>query len=59
MELQVAELALDYEDPGLQPWSVRPEPAPVAAPAAQNGDDLTRNDLRRLILEELRELVGS
>ena len=39
-----------------EPWSVRPEPAPVAAPAPRRGD-LTRDDLRAMILDELRELV--
>jgi acetaldehyde dehydrogenase / alcohol dehydrogenase len=39
---------------GLEPWAARPEPAPVARPA-DNG--LTREDLRQLILDELRELV--
>ena len=42
----------DFGD--LQPWAARPEPAPVARPA-ENG--LSRDDLRALILEELRELV--
>ena len=42
----------DFGD--LQPWAARPEPAPVARPAT-NG--LSRDDLRTLILEELRELV--
>jgi acetaldehyde dehydrogenase / alcohol dehydrogenase len=46
----------DFE--GLQPWSVRPEPAPVAAPPRTDGE-LTREDLRRLILDELRELVAT
>ncbi len=46
----------DFGD--LQPWSVRPDPAPVVARAAPNGADLSRDDLRRLILDELRELVG-
>jgi len=41
---------------GLQPWSARPEPAPVKAP--RNNGEITREDLRRLILDELRELVG-
>ena len=41
---------------GLQPWSVRPEPAPVAARAQPPGE-LTRDDLRAMILDELRELV--
>jgi acetaldehyde dehydrogenase / alcohol dehydrogenase len=39
---------------GLEPWEARPEPAPVARP---NGNGLTRDDLRQLILDELRELV--
>ena len=39
---------------GLEPWAARPEPAPIARPA-DNG--LTRDDLRQLILDELRELV--
>ena len=42
---------------GLEPWAVQPEAAPVAAPAASDGDGLTREDLRRLILDELRELA--
>ncbi len=41
---------------GLQPWSVRPEPAPVSVPAPSTGD-LSRDDLRAMILDELRELV--
>jgi len=44
---------------GLEPWSVRAEPAPVVAPPSRDGGDLTRDDLRRLILDELRELVRS
>jgi acyl-CoA reductase-like NAD-dependent aldehyde dehydrogenase len=45
---------------GLQPWSARPEPAPVppSAPPAVEGE-LSRDELRRLILDELRELVRS
>jgi acyl-CoA reductase-like NAD-dependent aldehyde dehydrogenase len=39
---------------GLEPWAARPEPAPVVRPA-EGG--LTRDDLRQLILDELRELV--
>jgi acyl-CoA reductase-like NAD-dependent aldehyde dehydrogenase len=62
---QWTRLAYEVDEPfgdfgGLQPWSVRPEPAPVTAPArapAANGD-LTREDLRAMILDELRELVG-
>jgi acetaldehyde dehydrogenase / alcohol dehydrogenase len=46
----------DFGD--LQPWSVRPEPAPVVAPARPDGE-LTRDDIRRLILDELRDLVGA
>jgi acetaldehyde dehydrogenase/alcohol dehydrogenase len=42
---------------GLEPWSARPEPAPVTAPPRADGD-LTRDDVRRMILDELRELVG-
>jgi acetaldehyde dehydrogenase/alcohol dehydrogenase len=43
---------------GLEPWSVRPEPAPVQARPSHDGE-LTRDDVRRMILDELRELVGS
>jgi acetaldehyde dehydrogenase / alcohol dehydrogenase len=39
---------------GLEPWTVRPEPAPVTTPTT---GDLSRDDLRAMILEELRELV--
>jgi acetaldehyde dehydrogenase / alcohol dehydrogenase len=46
----------DFGD--LEPWSVRPEPAPVVAPARPDGE-LTRDDIRRLILDELRDLVGA
>jgi acetaldehyde dehydrogenase / alcohol dehydrogenase len=42
---------------GLEPWSVRPEPAPVLAPPRADGE-LTRDDVRRMILDELRGLVG-
>jgi acyl-CoA reductase-like NAD-dependent aldehyde dehydrogenase len=45
----------DFE--GLQPWSARPAPAPVAAPPAPADGGLTRDDLRRMILDELRELA--
>jgi acetaldehyde dehydrogenase/alcohol dehydrogenase len=37
---------------GLEPWTVRPEPAPVPVPVPT-----TRDDLRAMILDELRELV--
>jgi acetaldehyde dehydrogenase / alcohol dehydrogenase len=43
---------------GLQPWEARPEPAPVARPEPQNGG-ISRDELRALILDELRELVKS
>jgi acetaldehyde dehydrogenase / alcohol dehydrogenase len=60
---QWTRLAYDTEVPfgdftGLQPWAVRPEPAPVLAPARTDGE-LTRDELRRMILDELRELVGN
>ena len=42
---------------GLRPWTARPEPAPVVTPVRPDGE-LTRDDLRRLILDELREMVG-
>jgi acetaldehyde dehydrogenase / alcohol dehydrogenase len=44
----------DFE--GLEPWEARPEPAPVALPADTNGG-LSRDEIRALILDELRELV--
>jgi acetaldehyde dehydrogenase/alcohol dehydrogenase len=44
---------------GLEPWSARPEPAPVAAPARHDDGGLSRDDVRRMILDELRELVRS
>jgi hypothetical protein len=44
---------------GLEPWSVRPEPAPVTAPEPSGAGDLTRDEVRRMILDELRELVGN
>jgi acetaldehyde dehydrogenase / alcohol dehydrogenase len=43
---------------GLEPWSVRAAPAPVTAAPRADGE-LTRDDLRRMILDELRELVGT
>ena len=46
---------------GMQPWAVRPEPVAVVAPAPAPGPgdgELSREDLRRLIVEELRQLVG-
>jgi acetaldehyde dehydrogenase / alcohol dehydrogenase len=41
---------------GLQPWTATPEPAPVGRPEEPGID---REELRRLILDELRELVRS
>jgi acyl-CoA reductase-like NAD-dependent aldehyde dehydrogenase len=41
----------------LEPWSARPAAAPVAA-AAPTDPSLSREDLRQLIIDELRELVG-
>jgi len=57
----VTRLAYHRDEPlgdfaGLSPWAVRPEPAPVRPPAPSTGD-LTRDDLRAMILDELRELV--
>jgi hypothetical protein len=60
---QWTRLAYDTGQPfgdfgGLEPWSVRPDPAPVAAPVRPPDAELTRDDLRRLIVDELRALVG-
>jgi acyl-CoA reductase-like NAD-dependent aldehyde dehydrogenase len=46
---------------GIEPWSALPAPAAAApAPAAPaGGGELSRDELRRLILNELRELVRS
>jgi acetaldehyde dehydrogenase / alcohol dehydrogenase len=44
---------------GLEPWAAAPAPAPATAPAAPAGGGLEREELRRMILEELRELVRS
>ena len=60
---QWTRLAYEVDEPfgdfaDLQPWSVRPEPAPVAAPARVPDGELTRDDLRAMILDELRDLVG-
>jgi len=61
--LQWTRLAYDASQPfgdfaGLEPWSVRPEPAPVASPERADAE-LSRDDVRRLILDELRTLVGA
>ena len=44
---------------GLEPWSAtaQPAPAPVARTAPGPSADLAREELRRMILDELRELV--
>jgi hypothetical protein len=42
---------------GLEPWSARPDPVPVARPP-EDGQGAGRDEIRRLILDELRELVG-
>ena len=59
---QWTRLAYATEEPlgdfgGLQPWSARPEPAPVSVPEPATAGDLSREDLRRMIVDELRELV--
>jgi acetaldehyde dehydrogenase/alcohol dehydrogenase len=41
---------------GLEPWSAQPEPA-VAAPMPSGDAGLAREEIRRVVLEELRELV--
>ncbi len=41
---------------GLEPWSATPEPA-VAAPMPAGDVSLAREEIRRVVLEELRELV--
>jgi acetaldehyde dehydrogenase/alcohol dehydrogenase len=43
---------------GLEPWSARPAAAPVASATPPAHDGVSREELRRLILDELRELVG-
>jgi acyl-CoA reductase-like NAD-dependent aldehyde dehydrogenase len=60
---QWTRLAYDTSQPfgdfgGLEPWSVRPDAAPVVAPVRPPDAELTRDDLRRLIVDELRALVG-
>jgi hypothetical protein len=42
---------------GLEPWSAAPEPAPVQAPQRPASADEARDEIRRIVLEELRELV--
>jgi acyl-CoA reductase-like NAD-dependent aldehyde dehydrogenase len=42
---------------GLEPWSAAPEPAPVQRPQRSASVDEARDEIRRIVLEELRELV--
>jgi acyl-CoA reductase-like NAD-dependent aldehyde dehydrogenase len=43
---------------GLEPWSAEPELVPRISPAHTNGqDDGMREEIRRLVVEELRELM--
>ena len=44
---------------GLEPWSAEPDPVPrLGAAAATNGQDgEVREEIRRLVVEELRELM--
>lgn len=44
---------------GLQPWTASPQPAPVTRPPDQRQVEFSRDDLRRLILHELRDLARS
>jgi acetaldehyde dehydrogenase/alcohol dehydrogenase len=44
----------DYS--GLEPWSAAPDAEPVAAPLTPDAAD-AREEIRRIVLEELRELV--
>jgi acetaldehyde dehydrogenase/alcohol dehydrogenase len=42
---------------GLEPWAARPQPAPAPVREAEPAG-VSRDELRRLIIDELRELVG-
>ena len=42
---------------GLEPWSAAPEADPVPSPALSTGAHDAREEIRRIVLEELRELV--
>jgi acetaldehyde dehydrogenase/alcohol dehydrogenase len=43
---------------GLEPWNAEPELVPRISPASTNGqDDGMRDEIRRLVVEELRELM--
>ena len=59
--MQWTRLAYGVDEPlgdftGLEPWTAQPAPAPAAAPA-EPAAGLSRDELRALILDELRELV--
>ena len=56
-----ADPAVPFADfAGLEPWSARPDVVPVVArpPGDEAAAGVLREELRRLILDELRELVG-
>jgi len=42
---------------GLEPWRAATEPSPVQEPRRAAGVDEARDEIRRIVLEELRELV--
>ena len=42
---------------GLEPWSAAPDAEPVAAAPRPAGVQEARDEIRRIVLEELRELV--
>ncbi|HEY8858013.1 MAG TPA: hypothetical protein VIM27_01085, partial [Gaiellales bacterium] len=42
---------------GLEPWSAAPDAEPVAAALPAAGVQEARDEIRRIVLEELRELV--
>jgi acyl-CoA reductase-like NAD-dependent aldehyde dehydrogenase len=61
--MQWTRLAYGVDEPlgdfsGLEPWATQPAPPPAPAPAVDTvAPGLSRDDLRALILDELRELV--
>jgi hypothetical protein len=42
---------------GLEPWSAEPESRPHTGEASNGHDDEMRDEIRRLVVEELRELM--